>query len=422
MIPSLRLGVLAAANLGLGFLFQWYALALLGPKEATDALFAGMTIPQIVLSVIAGSLMHVLVPLLAGEDEERLGRDAWSLFALVGGFFFVVALVLYATARWWVPLTVPGFDEATQALTIKITRIQLASMVFTAINGVQWAAYHARRRFLWAELAPLLVNGLCLPILVWSLPRFGIVAAAWVNTLRTALITALLAPGMGRPRLPNLGSPAIAQAWKRMRPLLLGAAYYKTDPLIERFLLSTANAGSLSLYHLAQQIYGSVSQLINRSVAAPLVPLLSMLHKANDRAGLVRAYYRQLARLALLVLLGAPMLAALGHLLLKLFIDQGSGSAAQGFWWIMLCLSGVFAGGVLGQISSSLFFALGDTATPTRIGMITYTIYIPAKIALYSYFGPAGLAVSSSAFALANFALQHLSLRSRYLMAGAADP
>jgi len=242
MKQTVQLGALSAANIGIAFLFQWYVITQLGPGIETDALFAGMTLPQLVLLVISGSLMHVLVPLLAGEEEDRLCHDAWGFLVLVGGLFSLLATILYMTAPWWVPLTVPGFGDAGQALTVELTRIQLIGMVFAAINGVQWAAYHARQQFVWAEFTPILASAFALLLLVWALPRFGVIAAAWISTLRMGLQTLLLAPGMGRPVRPDLKSVAIQKAWKRIKPLLLGTAYYKTDPLIDRFLLSTASS------------------------------------------------------------------------------------------------------------------------------------------------------------------------------------
>ena len=44
--------------------------------------------------------------------------------------------------------------------------------------------------------------------------------------------------------------------------------------------------------------------------------------------------------------------------------------------------------------------------TPTRLGIITFSIYIPAKIAAYFYFGLMGVAVATSAFFAVNLVLQ----------------
>jgi putative peptidoglycan lipid II flippase len=417
MKQTIQLGALSAVNIGVAFLFHWYVLIQLGPGMETDALFAGMTLPQLVLAVISGSLMHVLVPLLAGEDEERLRHDAWGFLVLVGGLFSMLAAALYLAAPWWVPLTVPGFDEAGKALTVELTRIQLIGMVFAAINGVQWAAYHARQQFLWAEFTPILSSVFSLLLLIWALPLFGVIAAAWIITMRMGLQTLLLAPGMGRLVRPNLKSAAIQQAWQRIKPLLWGTAYYKTDPLVDRFLLSTANSGTLSLYYLAQQIYAAASQVLNKAIAAPLVPLLSKLHKAGDTEGFRRAYREKLLLVGIACIAGLLVVGFLGQIILTLLVGHGnfSASSVTELWWIMIWLGGMFVGGAMGAVSSSSFYASGDTTTPTRIGIYSYTIYIPAKFVIFYYFGVLGLALTTSAFYLVNLLLQTYFLKKKYI-------
>ena len=415
MKQTVQLGALSAANIGVAFLFQWYALTQLGPGIATDALFAGMTIPLLVLSVISGSLMHVLVPILAGESEDRLRHDAWGMLVLVGGLFGVMAILLYVTAPWWIPITVPGFTEAGQALTIELTRIQLVGMVFTAINGVQWAAYHARQQFVWAELAPILASALALLLLIWALPRFGVIAAAWISTLRMGLQTLLLTPGMGKPVRFDLRSSTIQQAWQRIKPLLLGTAYYKTDPLVDRFLLSSASSGSLSLYYLAQQIYGAASQVLNKAIATPLVPLLSKLHKEGNSDEFRRVYLRKLLQVSMIGIVSLLGLGVFGQATLDLVVGNGNISAdnVKELWWIMIWLAGMFLGGVTGQICSSSFYACGNTITPTRMSMITYTAYIPCKIIAFYFFNIVGLALATSIYYIINSLCQIYLLESK---------
>lgn len=416
MKQAFQLGILSSLNIGITFLFQWYVLIQLGPGVETDALFAGMVVPQIVLAVISGSLMHVLVPLLAGESEHRLRHDAWGLLILIGGLFGMLAVLLFVAAQWWVPFTVPGFNEAGKKLTAEIVRIQLIGMVFSAVNGVQWAAYHARQRFLWAEFMPILSSVFAFLLLILTLPRFGVIAAAWIGTLRMAMQTLLLAPGMGIPVRPDFRSATIQQAWQRIKPLLLGTAYYKTDPLLDRFLLSTASSGSLSLYYLAQQIYSAVNQVINKSIVAPLVPVLSMLHKDGDKTGFQRAYHRKLLQMAAICLAGLLVIGFFGRAILGLLVGYGnvSSDSLANLWWIMIWLGGMFVGSAMGQISSSSFYALGDTITPTRLGIYSYTFYIPAKIGLFYCFGVFGLALATSAFFVLNFFLQNHQLKKKY--------
>jgi putative peptidoglycan lipid II flippase len=414
---TLQLGLLSVTNLGIAFLFQWYVFVVLGPGTETDALFAAMTVPQLLLAVITGSLVHVLVPLLSREKGETLRQDAWTFLVIVGALFAVLAVALIVSAEWWVPLTVPGFSSTSQALTIELTRIQLVGMLFAGINGVQWATYHARQQFLWAELAPLLSGACSLLVLVWALPRFGITAAAWITTLRMALQTLLLAPGTGSPIRPDLRSPAVRQAWPRIKPLLLGTAYYKTDPLVDRFLLSMAEAGTVSLYYLAQQIYSAGNQVLHKAVAAPLVPLLSKLHGAGDKGCFRRTYLHRLWCVGAISLLAVGILVLLGDKFLVVFIGHGNVSPGNvvELWWILIWLAGFFVGGAAGHISSASFYAVGDTSTPTRLGMYTYTFYAPAKFLLFFWCGVSGLAISASAFLLLNFYLQNRQLHAKHM-------
>lgn len=413
MKRTIQLAAISAASIGISFLFQWYVLTWLGPGMETDALFAGMTLPQLVLTVISASLMHVLVPLLAGEEEEKLRHDAWAFLVLIGGLFAVLATVLYISAPWWIPLTVPGFSSVGQSLTVQLTRIQLIGMVFSAINGVQWAAYHARQQFIRAEITPVLSSTVGLILLMWALPRYGVVAAAWISTLRMGMQTLVLAPGMGRPVWPDLKTPAVSAAWLRIKPLLLGTAYYKTDPLIDRFMLSSAATGSLSLYYLAQQIYGAVSQIINKAIAAPLVPTFAMHHKAGDTEKFWNLFKRKTTQLGVVGILGICVLVVLGKTLLGLLVGHGHFKAdnVDSLWTIMILMSGQFLIANIGVVMSSMFYSIGDTKSPTISGALAYTLGIPVKILMFHFLGVNGLSFGISIYFLISLIIMSIQVK-----------
>ncbi|HEX8145398.1 MAG TPA: lipid II flippase MurJ [Pyrinomonadaceae bacterium] len=412
MKQSLILAWLSASNILLGLFIQWYVITRLGIGIETDALFAGMVLPQLILAVFATSLTYVLVPILATEDEKSFRRDAWGFFLIVAGLSTIFALLFYVTARLWVPLLVPGFPAEGQALTIELTRIQMASLVFTAAASVLWSVYGARQKFVWTEASALLANLSGLLWLIWMLPRHGIRAGAWAMVLRTGLQMVCLMPGLGRWQGLPWKSFAQAEAWHRIKPILLGTIYYKTDPLVDRFLASMAQTGGLSLLYIAQQIYGAATQIINKAVAAPMVPLLAIQAKDGDWRIFRRTYRKRLLAISGLTLAAYFALLLLGQPSLRLLI--GHGGVTEGnvrlLWWIMVALCGLLIGGALGQVTSLAFYALGDTRTPTRLGIWTYSIYVPAKILVFIYYGLTGLAVSISIYVALNFVLQFVLL------------
>jgi peptidoglycan biosynthesis protein MviN/MurJ (putative lipid II flippase) len=110
-----------------------------------------------------------------------------------------------------------------------------------------------------------------------------------------------------------------------------------------------------------------------------------------------------------LSLLGILTLSLFGKLIIEILFGYGNVNPDNIIecWNIMICLSGVFIGGALGQIASSKFYASGDTATPVIISIITYTVYIPLKILLFNLYGVYGLAVLMSVYYIIDFLLLH---------------
>lgn len=409
MKVAISLGAISATAIVIAFFSQWFIIVTLGAGRPTDALFAGLAVPQLVLVVIGGSLTHVLLPLLSSERGEQARIDAQQLFTAVGMVFATFALLLIVFAPWWAPFVFPGFQGPERALLIRLTQIQSIAMVFTAIWGVLWAYHYSRQRLIWAEFSQILAGLLSLGLLIWLLPRLGVVVAAWLSVFRSVLQCAVLLPGVGAPRFARTGSATVREAWRRIRPLLIGTSYYKTDTVVDRMLSSMAPAGGLSLLYLGQQLYGAGNQIINTALVGPLVPVLSSSAKTGRWEDFRRTYRQRIALVAILALSAYIILIAAGHMILSLLI--GHGGVTRGnvllLWSLMVALGGTFLGGAVGQVTSIVFYSAGDTRTPTRLGIITYTIYVPLKILAFLKFGLIGLAVSSSIFFLGNVALQY---------------
>lgn len=409
---SLTLGWLAICSTALAALMPWYAVTRLGVGVETDAFFASGALPQLIFLVVGASLAHVLVPLLTTGDEKAFRNDAWGFFLGVTAVFGVLALALCLTADYWVPTLVPGFSARGKALTVSLTRIQMVSMLCNASVAVLWSVCHARRKFVWAELSLVVANGIALLFLVVTLPRHGIVAAAWASALNMGLKLAFMSPVLGRWQRPRWDSPSMSEAWHRLKPFLLGQTYYKTDPLVDRFLTSMTSAGGLSLYYISQQIYSVVNIIFGKAFCAPMVPALATEAKAGDWFAYRRIYRERLLWTACLIASGYLVLLAAGNVLLRSLIGHGGITAenVRALWWIMVALGGAAAGGVAGQITSAAFYAAGDTKTPTKLFVWTYTIYVPIKVAAFLRYGLIGLAVTTSVHLTINFLLQLITL------------
>jgi putative peptidoglycan lipid II flippase len=405
---AMLLSGLAGGNILLGFIYQWYTVTTVGPGAETDALYAGMVVPQLVLAIIAGSLTHVLVPLLSNQRDEGFHQDAWVYFQGIGLLFSTVTGILYLTSYIWVPWTVPGFDANTKSLTLSLVRIQLVGIIFAALTAVLWSVNYARQRFIWVELSSIISNMIGFGLLVWGLSRFGIVAAAWAMILKTFLQTLFLLRGLGRYSRPDWRSESLKEAWRRLKPLLLGNTYYKTDQLVDRFLASMAPAGGLTLLYMAHQLYGSGNTILNKSIATPMIPVMAQKAHVRDWKTFRYIFLKRLLVMGGLTGLGFLVVLIFGKPLLTVLFGHkrfGIENIAT-LWWLLVALVGVWIGGGMGAITSTTYYAKGDTRTPTKLGIWTYTLYVPLKVGSFILFKLTGLAISTSLFYITNFLLQ----------------
>lgn len=399
---------MSAANIASNLLFQWLVLTMLGPGELTDALFAGLTLPQLFTAIVSSSLTHVLVPILAGEQHEDQRRDAWTLFIYSAALFGIVSLALIFTAGWWVPLTVPGFSVDAKLITVELASISTLGMVFTGMSAVQAAIGYARHKFLWADAAPMLANLISVVLLMWLLPQYGIWAAAWISVIRLMLQTLILMPLMGKPTKPDRSRPTTQIAWQRLKPILLGASYYKLDPLVDRFLLSSASAGSLSLLYLSQQLHSAACQIVSKAFAVPAITALAAAHKLRNQAHFASRLVRTLRIMFAVCLLGIFTIWSVGEPLLKWGMAHGEFTSfhAQELWVLLLLTAGMLVAGAMGTLTAGAFYAQGDTRTPTWLGSLAFTLGIVLKIAMFKLYGVQGLAIAISVYYMFSLGLQ----------------
>jgi putative peptidoglycan lipid II flippase len=401
---TLSLGWLASVNIFVTLIIHWYVITRLGIGVETDALFAGMVVPQLVLVLFTSSLLHVLVPLLAAgvfEDERDLRRELWGIFLLVAGASALIAAVLHLAASYWMRWLVPGFSTEGYALAVALTRIQLFGLLFAAVDCVLRAACRARRSFVWPEAATPLANFIGLLLLVWVLPRYGIRAAAWVTVLRTALPVAFMWPVLGGWRRPRLWSPVRTEALRLIRPLVLGGLYNRLTPLVTRQLASLAPTGGLSLLFISQQLYGTANTVMDKALIISASPTLAVQARGGQWRNFRTLYRQRLALIGLLAGAGYLMMLAFGRHLLTLAVGHGGVTAENidSLWWMLSALGIAFISNALGQPIFAAFCAKGDTRTPVRLAIIINTVNIPARALAFWAYGLIGMALMMSASA-----------------------
>jgi putative peptidoglycan lipid II flippase len=413
---SVLIGALATGNLFFGVLHQWYIITSLGAGREADAFFASM-LPVFLIAVVSTPMPYVLVPLLSVEARERFAGTVWTLLAVSGALFGLAAAALAASAGAWVPWIVPGFDASTLALAVRLVQVQSIAVFFTGIAAVLVSVHQTRQRFVWVEASGALAGIAVMALLVWGMPRYGVAFGATALALRLGIQSLLLGSALGRPRRPDPALPVLREAGRRLRPLVLGTAYARTDVLVERFLASLGPAGSLALLANAQQIAAAAVRPLHAALIAPIVPTLSELAERHDWSG-----FGRLARERALLLwgIGAAILAGfllVGAPVLELVFAFGrmQADAIGQLRLFVLVLCAGLAANLGASVLIASFYALGNTVAPTVIASALYTAGLLLRVALFYRFGVLGIAIAISLQAIASALVLAIALFAREL-------
>lgn len=405
-----RLGValsaVTAAQLVSAFGVQSYTVALLGAGTETDALYAGSTLPQMMLTVLIDPFGFVLVPLLAVRPERDRRAVGWLLFGVAALSSGLMAMFLWICAPLLVPWLAPGFSERAIVLTVELARIQMAGVVGAGCAIVLSSLYQARQQFLWPACAALISTVAAWIVLLLGVRTYGVTLAAWAQVLNQGGPVLLLLAGLGwPPRRGALGSTSIVrELWQKVRPLLVSAAYYRTGFVIDRLLTSLLAPGSVVILDLAWRMHTAVVRIVNQGITTPLVPSLATLADSGSWDLFLRLY-RQRRRWIAGLTLGAAL--CLGAAVLqadsvepadsdRLLVGALRMRDVQNLLMVLLASSGALAIGSMNHLFMSAFYAQGETSVPARIQMVSYSIGIALKYAGFVIGGLLGIAVAIS--------------------------
>jgi putative peptidoglycan lipid II flippase len=397
--------------------------ATFGNGPAANAFQAAFAVPDFIFNlVVGGALNSAFIPVFAELLGNRRDSEAWELTTTVLNSVLLLLAVLGGLAALFAPLLAPllapGFDPATQALVVQLTRILFLQPLLFGAGSVAFAILNARQHFLFPAWAPVVYNVFQILALLFLTPRMGI------NGLAVGVVAGALAyAGMQLPILYRTG-------FRYRRTLDWRGRHFRRvlRMLIPRTAALASNqiGGTVTTRTIASAITGGVAALgyaytllllpvnvLGVSVSTAAFPTLASMAGRGDTRGLV-ATLRSALRGLLYVGVGASaLLVALRMPLIGLIYQHGVFRAADA------ALTGsalFFYGlGVAPQLADELlpraFFALQDARTPLVINLAVVAVNIALSVLLVRHFGLGGIALALTLAALLEMLLLLLFLR-----------
>jgi putative peptidoglycan lipid II flippase len=293
-VDTARSSVFVAAGIlfsRLSGLLRSVALAAtLGTTPAADAFRAALRIPQLLQNLLGeGALSAAFIPVYARELDAGRDRDAGRLAGAIAGLIAAVTaglvLVGVLLARPLTTVLAPGFEGATEDLTVQLTRIMTAGLGFVVLAAWCLGVLNAHRRFFLSYAAPVLWNAAQVGFLLaavaldegdadiarWT--AWGVFVGGILQFLVQLPAVVRVAPSI---RLSlSTAVPGVRDVLRRFGPAVLGRGIVQIGAYLDLVLASLLVTGSVTSLDLAQILYLLPISLFAISIAAAELPELS---------------------------------------------------------------------------------------------------------------------------------------------------
>lgn len=388
-------------QLALQFAFQVLLAKHFGSSWEMDAYVAAIAVPTAISAVSVGSLGYAFVPLFS----ERLADDpqrAWSLAGSVGTllvvFLAAAAVLSFLFAEPLTAFLCPGFSAERSDLAVRLLRIQCWLVIGNGLIAFFHSIYHSHKKFLLPAVAsPVGIGVTVIGAFVYY--ERGMTAISWCILAGSFTAVALMLPlPLRHARLSFHAHADVKRFLLLLAPLILGAVYYRLDPLVDRYLTSLLPVGSVSHLGYASRLASALVMVTVGGLSVVAFPNLAR-HWAAGRRDSFRAEVAAAMRCvaAVLVPIGFALFffskPLIGDLLERGAFTSSDTEAVAG---LLVLYLGMIVGAGVGEITSKVFFSLSDTRTPTLVGVAGFTIGLVLKIALSSRFGVAAVVAATS--------------------------
>jgi putative peptidoglycan lipid II flippase len=405
-----RAGMIVSGAFLFSRVLGWVRLVVIGnslPPNATDqldAFFAAFRIPDLMFQLVAaGAVSSALIPVISGIFQSDGDQRAWRIVSTVTNLMLIglaiLGIIVLVFADTIVPVYTSGFDPATMARTIELTRIMVLSPIFLAVGAVATSVLNARGRFAAAALAPSVYNVAIIAAAFTLAPSMGAVGLAIgvvLGSLGHVLVQLppLRAIGFVYRPVIDLADAAARKTLALMAPRAVGLGASQITFLVMTSLATGIGVGAVTAFTIAFTLLQIPVGVVAVPLAVVLFPSLSREVAGGNHSEFIGLLTRAL-RFLTFVLLPIAVLCAIipveGIAVLFRRFDRETieltATTLQAF------LVGLVAHGLIAVLARA-FYALHDTRTPVGAAVLAVAVNTTLAVVLVEPLGLPGLALA----------------------------
>lgn len=414
-------------------------------SDAADAFNQGFRIPNFLQTlfgegVLSASFIPVYARLLKEGDEEKGGRVAGAVAAILALTTSVIVLAGVLATPVFVDVIAPGFHGAKRELTIRLVRVLFPGAGLLVFSAWCLGILNSHRKFFLSYTAPVVWNAVMIATLAIFGGRFDeshlALALAWGSVAGSALQFGVQLPAVlwlvRRLRLRLAIAPEVRVIVRNFVPVFISRGVVQISAFVDGMLASLLPTGAVTGLQNAQTLYTLPVSLFGMAVSAAELPAMSSA--IGDEAQ-VAGYLRQrldagLRQIAFFIVPSAMGFLALGDVISAGLFEGGKFEARDAVYvWGIVAGSAVgLLASTLGRLYSSTYYALRDTRTPLRFAVIRVALTtalgylcalpLPRWLGIDPRWGVAGLTASAGVAGWVEFTLLRRTLNQRIGVTG----
>lgn len=399
-----------AATLGstiLGFSREVVNARYYGTQWQMDAFLAAALIPVILFGVFNGALLSALVPTFSEYIAHGREDEAWRLAnTIINGLLIVLsacALCGYLFAPYYVPLIAHGFPAREMAVTIRMTRWLMPSIVAVSLSGVFSAVLNAHNRFRSASLTGIALNIVTIGCVVFFHRRMGIYAvvlgtALGLTAQMLVQLPALLLAGKYRFTL-DLRHPGLHRMWSLLGPIIVGSAAGQLALFFDRYFASTLSPGYMAGMNYATKLVNFPQQIFAAAIATVIFPLLAAHFARENRIAVGSSVTLGLRLVNFITIPSVCAFVVLAYPMVQTLFQRGNFHASS----TALC-AGLLPYAAVGLVAlaanvvlTRCAFACKEVSWTVAISVFTVVVNVLLSLAWLPSLGARGLLLANSA-------------------------
>ena len=364
-----------------------------GTDQNADVYFGVTGIVLSLIWLVKELIYPSLLPVFA-ETLRKAPVQSGLLYRrtllLVAVLLAILAVLVLVGAGPIIRILVPGFSGPKRQMATRLFGLLAPALFFLGMMMVTSTVLNAHRRFVRAALPEAALKLLVVVSLILLIPYIGMDALALAlgaGGLACLVVHLLLIPesrALVHPGDAGGSCPGFHKMLLLMGPLVVGIVFSHLNGLVDNLLASTLPTGQLSYLGYAKKLIDALLLVGPVALVTVVYPQLSYL--ASDRH---HPEFRQwVARvLRLMLCLSVPfgcILVGLHEPIVRVLFQRGHFDAVS-----MTGTSRAFLVYALGLPVFSLeallvhaFFALSDTKTPVKLGILCSLFDIALALAL----------------------------------------